>query len=137
MTQNPLHRGACLCQGVRFAIHGPLAPIQICHCSQCRRAQGSAFAANIPVAADQLEFTSGRELLRRYASSPGKMRVFCSVCGSPVFSERASLPGVVRIRAGLLDDPIATAPQFQMHVDSRCSWWPLRDDLPQHGQGHT
>lgn len=133
----PLHHGACLCQGVRFTIHGPLAPIQICHCAQCRRAQGSAFAANLPVDVDRLQFQAGQDLLRRFESSPGKRRVFCGICGSPVFSERDSLPGVVRIRAGLLDEPVATAPAFHMHVASRCSWWPLQDDLPQHPQGYV
>ena len=68
---------------------------------------------------------------------PGKRRVFCGVCGSPVLSQRDSLPGVVRIRAGLLDEPVATAPAFHMHVASRCSWWPLQDDLPQHPQGYV
>lgn len=136
-TPEPLHHGTCLCQGVRFTIEGPLAPIQICHCAQCRRAQGGPFAANIPVDSNRLRFASGQALLRRYESSPGKMRAFCSVCGSPVFSQRASLPGVVRIRAGLLAEPVGTAPQFHMHVDSRCSWWPIQDDLPRYAQGHA
>ncbi len=132
-----LHHGACLCQGVRFTIEGPLAPIQICHCAQCRRAQGGPFVANIPVDSDRLRFVSGQALLRRYESSPGKLRAFCSVCGSPVYSQRASLPGVVRIRAGLLAEPVGTVPQFHMHVDSRCSWWPIHDELPRYAQGHA
>ncbi|WP_296921720.1 GFA family protein [Polaromonas sp.] len=53
------HRGSCLCKGVHFIIEGELAPIQICHCSQCRQAQGGAFGANIPVETAKLKFLSG------------------------------------------------------------------------------
>ncbi len=30
--------GSCLCGGVRFRIEGGLAPTQVCHCGQCRKA---------------------------------------------------------------------------------------------------
>ena len=131
------HHGACLCGGVQFSIQGPLAPIQVCHCTQCRRAQGGPFATNIPVAKVKLSFRSGTSLLKRFESSPGKFRVFCAQCGSPVFSERTSAPDVVRIRAGLLQEPVDARPCFHAHVASQCSWWPIQDDLPQHGQGHV
>ena len=45
------HTGSCLCGGVRFRIEGELGPVQVCHCTQCRKAQGGPFAAVIPVAA--------------------------------------------------------------------------------------
>ncbi len=129
------HVGSCLCQGIRFTIAGQLAPIQVCHCGQCRQAQGGPFATNIPVDTSALSFSAGLDLLRRHESSPGKVRAFCSVCGSPVFSERASLPGVVRIRAGLLAEPVHAQLGFHAYTASKASWWPLEDDLPQHPEG--
>ena len=129
------HHGACLCQGIRFSIAGPLAPIQVCHCAQCRQAQGGPFATNIPVDTRALTFHAGEMLLQSYESSPGKERVFCKVCGSPVFSRRASLPGVVRIRAGLLQEPVAARPAFHAFTESKASWWPITDTLPQHPEG--
>ena len=129
------HHGSCLCKGVRFIIEGELAPIQICHCSQCRRAQGGAFGANIPVETAKLKFLSGLDLLHRYESSPGKTRAFCSICGSPVLSERSSLPGVVRIRAGLLAEPVAAEVESHAYVDSKAAWWSIDDGLTQHPEG--
>lgn len=129
-----VHHGSCLCQGIRFRISGPLAPMQVCHCAQCRRAQGGPFATNIPVQMSAMEFLAGEDLLRSFESSPGKERVFCSQCGSPVFSRRESLPGIVRIRAGLLDEPVHTHAAFHAYVDDAASWWPVEDDgLPRHG----
>ena len=132
------HHGAGLCQGIRFTVTGELPPIQVCHCSQCRQAQGGPFATNIPVETAKLAFHSGQELMRRYESSPGKARVFCSVCGSPIYSERASLPGLVRLRAGLLAEPVAARLGFHAYVGSKATWWPLADDgVPRHEEGYS
>ena len=67
----------CLCEGVKFRLTTEtLAPIQLCHCSQCRRAQGTPFATNLPVARADFQLDSGAELLPDYESSPGKKRAF-------------------------------------------------------------
>ena len=126
------YHGECLCGGIAFDIEGPLAPIQICHCSQCRRAQGTAFATNIPVKVSALTFVRGEELLKPYESKPGKQRVFCRECGSPIFSRLESLPDVVRIRAGLLEGELDTAPAFHIFHGSRANWLTLTDDLPRY-----
>lgn len=125
-------QGTCLCKGVRFTIRGALAPVQVCHCSQCRQAHGGPFAAVIPVDRSALRFLAGEDLLQHYESSPGKYRAFCRVCGSPVFSRRDALPGVLRVRAGLLLEPVATQLAFHAFTASRASWWPITDTLPQY-----
>lgn len=127
-----MYTGSCLCGGIRFSIHSDLAPIQICHCMQCRKAQGGPFATNIPIDSDSFEVISGKQLLKRYESLPGKSRFFCSNCGSPVYSRRSSLPNVIRIRAGLLNEPLPVRPAFHAFVGSRCNWWPIDDGLPQY-----
>tara|TARA_B100000676_G_C17622797_1_gene602552 strand:- start:35 stop:433 length:399 start_codon:yes stop_codon:yes gene_type:complete len=130
-----MYTGSCLCGGVTFEIAGELAPIQVCHCQQCRKAQGTALVTNIPVETGKLHWVSGEAFLKSYESSPGKQRVFCRECGSPIYSCLDSKPGVVRIRAGLLNEPLATRPAFHIYTDSACNWWPLDDDLPQYPEG--
>lgn len=125
-----MHTGSCLCNGVRFEIEGELEPIQICHCEQCRKAQGTPFASNIPVAISSFRLTDGDELLHEFESSPGKQRVFCSRCGSPIFSKRDQMPDVIRIRAGLIDGPLGTKPAAHFHVGSKADWWEIDDHLP-------
>jgi hypothetical protein len=124
--------GSCLCGAVRYQIEGDLGPIVCCHCSMCRKAQGSAFAANAPVPAAAFRITRGREALRAYRSSPGKERVFCGTCGSPIYSRRDGAPDV-RIRIGTLDADAALAarPTAHIHVASKAAWWEIRDELPQ------
>ena len=124
--------GSCLCGDVKFEIEGELAPIQICHCEQCRKAQGSAFVTNIPVEESKLKFVSGTDQLSSFESSPGKQRCFCTNCGSPVYSKTVKIPGVVRIRAGLLDGDLNTKPICHFYVSNKANWLDINDDLLQH-----
>ena len=126
-----MHTGSCLCGGVQFEVTGDLAPIQVCHCSQCRKAHGTPFATNMPIPASTFVLTRGRELLKDFESSPGKVRYFCGRCGSPIYSRKDTLPDVVRLRAGLLNGPLAVRPAFHFHVASKANWWRIDDDLPQ------
>ena len=127
-----MHTGSCLCGAVRFEIDGELAPIQLCHCSQCRRASGSAFASNIPVDAANVRLLAGEAELRSFESSPGKERVFCGTCGSPIISRLANDPAKVRVRAGLLSAPVSARPAFHFHTASKADWWPIEDGLRQY-----
>ena len=70
------YTGSCLCGGIAFQVRGSLPPIQVCHCRQCRKAQGTPFATNTPVEEAKFELVSGRELITEYESSPGKFHAY-------------------------------------------------------------
>lgn len=129
-----MYTGSCLCGGVRYEIHAELADIQVCHCLQCRKAQGGPFATNIPVPAEQFSFVSGSNLLKEYESTPGKFRVFCGTCGSPLISKRTAAPEVVRVRAGTITEPLPVHLASHAFVASKANWWRIDDDCPQFEQ---
>ncbi len=124
------HSGGCLCGAVRYEVEGELAPIQLCHCAQCRKAQGGAFGANIPVVATDFRLICGKDILRDFRASPGKRRVFCIVCGGPVFSQRDDAPQILRLRAGGLDQSAGLRIGLHSQTASRADWWQIDDDLP-------
>ena len=126
-----MYTGNCLCGGVRFQILDELEPIQVCHCSQCRKAQGTAFATNTPVQMTAFQLDRGAELLKSFEASPGKQRVFCSECGSPIYSKKNALPDVLRIRPGLINEPLSVKPVAHFYTESKANWWLINDDLPQ------
>ena len=127
-----VHRGSCLCGGVRYELGAPIESFIYCHCQQCRKAQGGAFASNAPVPESQFRLVAGRELLNEYESSLGKKRVFCRRCGSPIFSKHEKKPGVVRLRLGLLDEAVPEAkPAGHFWVSSKADWHEITDNLPQ------
>ena len=132
-----MYTGSCLCGGVAFEIDGELEPIQVCHCGQCRKAQGAPFATNIPVAAAAFRLLRGADLLSSFAASPGKQRVFCGVCGSPLFSRRKNLPDVLRVRAGSLDGELATRPVAHFYYASRANWFECNDNLPKCAEAYV
>lgn len=92
-------------------------------------------ATNIPVQESAFRYIRGKELLAAYESSPGKQRWFCSRCGSPIFSKRASLPGVLRIRVGTLDEPLNAKISHHAYTAFKPSWWEIHDDLPKFDAG--
>lgn len=132
-----MYTGSCLCGGVKFEISQEIGPIQICHCLQCRKAQGSAIVTNAPVQEENFKFTSGSDLLSSFESSPGKQRFFCKVCGSPIYSKTTKLPGVLRIRAGTIDGEIDTKPMAHFYVAHKANWYEIADDLPQFHEGYS
>jgi len=133
-TTESRHEGSCLCRGVRYEIAGDLGEFGYCHCASCRKASGSAHGANAPVDRSRFLIVSGAALLREYESSPGKYRVFCSTCGSPMYAYLASSRDVLRVRLGSLDTPFTKQPRAHTWVSDKAQWEPLDDGLPQFPQ---
>jgi hypothetical protein len=51
--------GRCRCGGIEYTIEGEVGSIDFCHCSYCRRASGSAFAANATIRRDAFRLRAG------------------------------------------------------------------------------
>ena len=128
-------RGSCLCGEVRFEIDRVVGPFELCHCSRCRKASGSAFVAGLGVRVEDFRLGAGAELIRRYEAPilehPPPYRIaFCSRCGSPV----PDPPPDARwfeIPAGLLDDDPELRPDRHIFIECKSPWFPISDALPQ------
>ena len=122
--------GSCLCGAIHYAIEGRIGPVVNCHCSQCRKASGAAFASNASVPRDAFRFLSGRSSVREYESSPGHWRAFCGRCGSPVYARRSADPMTLRIRLGGLDGDPGRRPAAHVFTGSMAPWHAIHDELP-------
>jgi len=125
-------QGSCLCGGVRYEYDGAIEEISMCHCSQCRKAQGTAYVAVSPIRSAQFRITAGAELLREYRAIPVKARVFCSHCGSPIYSARDDLPEVKRLRLGTVETPLECRNAYHIFAGSKAGWERIADGLPQY-----
>ena len=122
MSASPAsHAGSCLCGAVAFTVGGALDEVDLCHCSQCRRANGAAFNVAVIVDAAQVSF-GNRETIREFSGSPGKHRAFCGTCGTPVYSRRDDLPGKMRLRGGTIVDLPEPANLRHIYFGSRWPW---------------
>jgi hypothetical protein len=102
----PSLKGSCLCGAVRFILTGTPAAFDLCHCSRCREASGSAFVAEAVFKAAEFQWVSGQSLVETYEAPvrntpPGYRRTFGMVCGAPL--PTVGQP-VIRVPAGTLDD---------------------------------
>ncbi|MEQ1802452.1 MAG: GFA family protein [Gammaproteobacteria bacterium] len=127
-----MYEGSCLCGAVRFKIAGGIRNPVYCHCSQCRKAQGSAFAANGIVAVASFELIKGARELTAFESSPGKTKYFCRTCGSPIMSRNVARPEDVRVRLGTIESEITERPMAHIFASSKAGWDDITDRLPQY-----
>lgn len=125
-----MYEGSCLCGSIKYTVKGELGPAVYCHCSRCRKASGSAFAANSAIDETAFEIVSGHANLKTFSTAEGAHRMFCSACGSPIISKRDNIPGVLRLRLGTLD-ATAESPTAHIFVGSKANWYEIRDALPQ------
>ncbi|MES2181288.1 MAG: GFA family protein [Pseudomonadota bacterium] len=127
-----MHKGSCLCGSVTYEISGELGPVLFCHCTRCRKANGSAFTAVVPVPSASFNIVKGAEFLRTYQTETGVQRIFCSNCGSPIIGKRESAPETVRVRIGTLDTPLETKATGHIFVGSKAEWYDIDDHMPQY-----
>ena len=123
-------KGSCLCGSVAYELLGDILGVNYCHCAQCRKASGTAFATSAAVRQKNFKIVKGHEHVTAYESSPGKKRYFCECCGSPLYSRREGA-STIYIRLGTLDDDPIVRPNVHIHVASKAPWYEIKDDLPQ------
>lgn len=131
--------GGCLCGAIRFDVARFVGPFELCHCSRCRKAFGSAFAALIGVKAEDVSWISGRDGIQRYEAPvrkhpPGFRTAFCGQCGSPMPVFEAD-DDWFEIAAGILDDDPGLRPDRHIFVECGSAWYEILDDLPQLTKG--
>jgi hypothetical protein len=126
-------KGSCLCGQVTFEVDDDFTFLGYCHCSECRKWTGSAFAAGGMVAADALRMTTGADALVRYPKSAQTELVFCGRCGSSLFSRKLLLDRFV-VRLGALDDAPTRRPDVHIFATSKAPWFEITDGLPQYEQ---
>jgi hypothetical protein len=119
----PQIAGGCLCGKVRYSASGDPAFVGVCHCADCQKFTGSAFAAVVGVPKAALT-VQGELATYTKTGDTGKStyRRFCPQCGSSVMDEADALPDIVMVGVGTLDDASWVKPGMQIYCDSAQPW---------------
>ena len=128
----PPRDGGCLCGAVRYRVSGPLRPIIMCHCTQCRRMTGHVMAATAARRTDFRLLAEGS--LAWYASSHQARRGFCARCGSTLFWDGAGRD-YLSIAAGTLDDSSGLATAFHIFVADKGGYYQIDPGDTQYADG--
>ena len=121
--------GSCLCGIVRYQVRDEFAYSLICHCSQCRRATGSAFKPFAGIEREKLALIAGAESVLRYGDDTTH-DVHCGRCGSLLYSNIGTGP-YLHVTLGTLVDEPAIRPTAHIFVGSKAAWDQITDGLPQ------
>lgn len=132
MPELPL-TGGCLCGGVRFEVTEAPSRAGYCHCTRCQRRTGTAASPQARIERGSLRITKGEELIRAYEPDDGFAKLFCSECGSALWSRHPEDPEVISIRLGAFDRDPGVRPSYRQFVAYAAPWEPLPDDgLPRY-----
>ena len=121
--------GGCLCGAVAYEVDDDFAYAAMCHCSQCRRATGSAFKPFGGIQRDRLRLLTGTPI--RYGDSDDACDVLCGTCGSLLWSVVRE-GAWVHVAYGSLHDSPSRLPDRHIMVGSKSAWETIADGLPQH-----
>ena len=123
--------GGCACGAVRYRLASEPLFVHCCHCLNCQRQTGSAFAVNVLIEADRVEVLSGEPQAVDVPRDDGSaQRIFrCPECRVAVYSNY-SRPEVHFVRGGTLDDPSSVAPHVHIYTRSKLPWVLLPEGVP-------
>ena len=116
--------GGCACGAIRYECSAePLLSLN-CHCRDCQRASGSAYASILIVPTSTFRLVQGEPAYYSVTADSGNMtkRGFCSTCGSPVLIHEGGHPENVILQAGSLDDPRWHHPIADMYTARAHPW---------------
>jgi hypothetical protein len=116
---------------VEYAVADSFRYATNCHCSNCRRATGSALKPFAGIERDRLRITHGSDRVSLYGSIDGPHDIHCVTCGSLPYSVVREA-AFVHVTMGTLIDEPTIRPSMHIFVGSKAKWHQITDDLPQY-----
>lgn len=116
--------GGCLCGAVRYVCADAPIMAGTCHCRDCQRCTGSAFATLMIFRKGSVNFSGDALSTFTHQGESGKQvyRSFCRECGSAVAAEYDVTPDFTVIMAGTVDDPALVRPDWNLYSASKQPW---------------
>ena len=125
--------GGCGCGMVRYKLAAEPLIVHACHCRDCQRLTGGAFALNLWIERKFVETDHARLRADRVTAGSGKPHdIFrCPDCGTAIYSKYHAAPGdTVLLRAGTLDQPETIKPDVHIFTRSKLPWLALPEGVP-------
>lgn len=128
----------CRCGALRAICRGEPVRISVCHCLECQKRTGSAFAAQARWRDDEVTVEGQSKTWERIADSGHRATYrFCPTCGSTVAYVIEGWPGVTGIPLGAFADPTFPPPKFSVYEHRRHLWVEIRDEGIEHSSSSS
>jgi hypothetical protein len=124
--------GGCRCGECHYHLKRAPMAIHACHCRDCQRATGSAFALNLWIERDEVELSQGKLSCGQVeGGSKGVELWYCGSCGTGLWTRYLSAPSTsLFVRGGTLDDPSWLVPTVHIFTRSKQPWLELPASIP-------
>jgi hypothetical protein len=127
--------GGCACGAIKVEAEADPERTQVCHCTDCQTATGTAFRVSVPVPGATLKLTGQPAIYVKTTADSGNPRVqtFCGACGTPIYS---TTPGdgvqpSYTLRVGILRQRDQFVPRKQIWWRSARNWVTQLGSVPQ------
>jgi hypothetical protein len=124
--------GGCACGKLRYRLaSGPMF-VHCCHCRDCQRQTGSAFALNALIETDRVELVSGETQAIEVPTDSGRPHAIwrCAACKVAVWSHYGGIQKLSVVRVGTLDEPSRLTPDVHIYTRSKLPWVALPACVP-------
>jgi len=126
-------KGSCLCEAVEIEVEDAFLYSCYCHCSRCRRRNGSAFTVFGGIEIDKVRVVAGNELVARLDETENGYYIRCRLCLSPLYAAvRAAR--YAHVQLGVLTDTPSKGPDHHIMVAHKAPWHVIGDGLPQYAE---
>ncbi|WP_130904556.1 MULTISPECIES: GFA family protein [unclassified Pseudomonas] len=130
--------GQCRCGQVHLQLQiEALAPLYACHCLDCQRWSGSAFALHMLCAAQAIEISGSTTTYIHTAQGHTSTQYACSTCFTRLFNETDAAPGMRVLRAGVLHGADRLTPLAHIWVKRKQPWISLPEGVAQWPESPT
>lgn len=124
--------GGCSCGAVRYRLTTKPMIVHCCHCRDCQRQTGGAFAVNALIETDRIEMLGEAPVAISMPTDSGRPHLIerCPKCQVAVWSDYGARGWMKFVRATTLDDPGACPPDVHIFTRSKLPWVGLPPDVP-------
>ncbi len=124
--------GGCSCGAVRYRLTTEPMFVHCCHCRDCQKQTGGAFAINALIETDRIEVIAGEPRPISMPTDSGRPHDIhrCPTCQTAVWSDYGRRPALRFVRVATLDDPTAITPDVHIFTRSKLPWVRLPDGVP-------
>ncbi len=124
-----IHTASCRCGQLTATATGNPVRISVCHCLNCQKRSGSAFAAQVRFPAAQVTIVGEATTFTATGDNGAAHFHFCPDCGSTVTYENDSLPLTIAVPLGAFDDPFAFIPTVSVWEERQHEWLEIAGDI--------
>jgi len=125
----------CRCGQLTATCAGEPVRISVCHCLECQKRTGSAFAAQARWPDEAVRISGIRHSWHRTGDEGARLTyLFCPECGSTIAYSLDTQPGITAIPLGAFADPDFPAPGFSVHERRKHGWVSIPGDDVAHSE---